>query len=418
MIMYKPTTAEMYSDVITPIMLLGKLKAVSEKCFILESMEDRERWGRWTFLGYDGHPTANNELTIDSSLKGEGLPPFIGGLVGYITYEGEMDLLLFHKIFAFDNLRQKLILIGRDNTDLEEMRRIITHGEPAVIPKFELLTPFKELFSQEEYCDKVKKTQEYISTGEVSQVVLSNLSEADVKGSLFDAYRVIRTINPSPYMFYLSGIFEIAGASPETLIKLTNGELRTFPIGGTRRRGATAEEDKQIEKELLADKKELSEHDMLVTVGKEDLQKISKPDSVKVEDYMAIKRYSHVMHITSAVTGEIREGVSFGEAIHAVLPAGTLSGAPRQRACEIIDALEQNKRGIYGGALGYISFTGDMDFCISIRLAFKKDGKVYVRSGAGVIAESVPENEYEECVNKAKAVITALDMANGGINNE
>jgi len=217
-------------------------------------------------------------------------------------------------------------------------------------------------------------------------------------------------------MFYFSGANqEIAGASPETLVKLHNGRLSTFPLGGTRRRGVTDEEDIALEKELLADKKELSEHDMLVELGKEDLGKISKDGTVKVEKYKTILRFSHVMHIGSTVIGEIREDKTGLDAINAVLPAGTLSGAPKIRAMQIINEQEQCKRGIYGGAIGYLDFTGNMDTCIAIRIVYKKNNKVFVRSGAGVVAESVSELEYQECVNKSMAVMNALKQSSGGL---
>ncbi|MDE7225956.1 MAG: anthranilate synthase component I family protein, partial [Ruminococcus sp.] len=228
----------------------------------------------------------------------------------------------------------------------------------------------------------------------------------------FNTYRVLRTINPSPYMFYFSGTdVEIAGASPETLVRLENGILHTFPLAGTRPRGKTEAEDKAIEAGLLHDEKELSEHNMLVDLGRNDLGKISRFGSVQVEKFHSIERYSHVMHIGSTVRGEIRDGFDALDAVSAVLPAGTLSGAPKIRACQIIAELENNKRGIYGGAVGYIDFTGNLDTCIAIRIAYKKNGKVFVRSGAGIVADSVPENEYQECINKAAAVINALKMA-------
>ena len=212
-------------------------------------------------------------------------------------------------------------------------------------------------------------------------------------------------------MFYFSSDdLEVAGASPETLVKLENDILHTFPLAGTRPRGETREEDLRLEKELLSDEKELAEHNMLVDLGRNDLGKVSKFGSVKVEKYLSIERFSHVMHIGSTVRGEIKEDKCALDAIDAVLPAGTLSGAPKIRAIEIINKLENNKRGIYGGAIGYIDFTGNMDTCIAIRIAFKKNGKVFVRSGAGIVADSVPKNEYQECINKAKAVMRALEM--------
>ena len=230
-----------------------------------------------------------------------------------------------------------------------------------------------------------------------------------------DTYRVLRTTNPSPYMFYFSSDdIEIAGASPETLVKLEDGILHTFPLAGTRPRGKTKEEDDRLEAELLADEKERAEHNMLVDLGRNDIGKLSEIGTVKVEKYMEIERFSHVMHIGSTVCGKIREDKDAFDAIAAVLPAGTLSGAPKIRACEIINELEDNKRGIYGGAIGYLDFTGNMDTCIAIRIAFKKNGKVFIRSGAGIVADSVPKTEYQECINKAKAVISALEEAGGG----
>ena len=235
---------------------------------------------------------------------------------------------------------------------------------------------------------------------------------APYEGSLINVYRVLRTTNPSPYMFYFSGTdLEVAGASPETLVKLENGTLHTFPMAGTRPRGRDETEDKALEKELLTDEKELAEHNMLVDLGRNDLGKISRFGTVKVEKLHSVERFSHVMHIGSSVSGKIKEEYDALDAIEAVLPAGTLSGAPKIRACQLIGELENNKRGIYGGAVGYIDFAGNMDTCIAIRMAYKKNGKVFVRSGAGIVADSVPEREYEECLNKAKATLKALELA-------
>lgn len=240
-----------------------------------------------------------------------------------------------------------------------------------------------------------------------------------MEGSLLDAYRVLRTLNPSPYMFYFSGSDgEIAGASPETLVKLEQDKLYTFPLAGTRPRGATPAEDARLETELLADEKERAEHNMLVDLGRNDIGKISRIGTVSVEKYMSIERYSHVMHIGSTVSGIIREDKDALDAVDAILPAGTLSGAPKLRACEIINELENNKRGIYGGAIGYISFTGNLDTCIAIRLAFTKNGKVFIRSGAGIVADSVPEKEYRECIQKAAAVKNAILTAQEGMEQE
>ena len=235
-------------------------------------------------------------------------------------------------------------------------------------------------------------------------------------GSLLDTYRVLRTLNPSPYMFYFSGDdIEMAGASPETLTRLEDGSLFTFPLAGSRPRGKTRAEDQALEADLLHNTKELAEHNMLVDLGRNDLGRISRIGSVHVEEYLNVLRFSHIMHLGSTVRGQIREDKSAVDAILSVLPAGTLSGAPKIRACQIIDELEGHKRGIYGGAIGYIDFTGNMDCCIGIRLAYKKKDRLYVCSGAGIVADSIPEQEYQECINKAKAVILAIRQAEGGI---
>jgi anthranilate synthase component 1 len=295
------------------------------------------------------------------------------------------------------------------------MTRLLESGQAAEMKPLKILSPFRSLFTEQHYCAMVQKAKNYIREGDIFQVVLSNRLEADVEGSLFDTYLTLRSINPSPYMFYFSsddgdqgGPFEIAGASPETLVKLRDGTLYTFPLAGTRKRGASREEDEALERELLADPKELAEHNMLVDLGRNDLGKLSEFGSVEVDKYLSIERFSHVMHIGSTVRGKIREGKTALDAIDAVLPAGTLSGAPKIRACEIINELENNKRGIYGGAIGYIDFSGNMDTCIAIRIAFKKNGKVFVRSGAGIVADSVPESEYRECETKMRAVMNAL----------
>ncbi len=299
---------------------------------------------------------------------------------------------------------------------LKEMADLIRNGKQKEFPSLKLKSSIEPQFPKAKYCEMVEKAKHYIHEGDIFQVVLSNRLEADYEGSLLDTYRVLRTTNPSPYMFYFSGEdIEVAGASPETLVKLEDGVLHTFPLAGTRPRGKTPAQDEALERELLADEKECAEHNMLVDLGRNDIGRISRFGSVSVEKYMEIERYSHVMHIGSTVRGEIKPACDAVDAVDAILPAGTLSGAPKIRACEIIAELENNKRGIYGGAIGYIDFTGNLDTCIAIRIAYKKNGKVFVRSGAGIVADSVPEKEYEECLNKAAAVTEALKTASGGI---
>ena len=372
-----------------------------------------------------------------------GLPPFTGGLVGYFSYDylcysepevkrnvedseafKDVDLMLFDKVIAFDNLRQKIILIvnmslkdpeveyNKAIMELERLSDLLHKGEKREETGGKLLGEVTALFDKPEFCEMVEKAKHHIHEGDIFQIVLSNRLSAPFEGSLLNTSRVLRTINPSPYMFYFSGTdVEVAGASPETLVKLEDGILHTFPLAGTRPRGKTPAEDEALEKELLADEKELAEHNMLVDLGRNDLGKISKFGTVQVEKLHSIERFSHVMHIGSTVRGEIDDNHDAFDAIEAVLPAGTLSGAPKIRACQLIGDLENNKRGIYGGAIGYIDFTGNMDTCIAIRIAYKKNGKVFVRSGAGIVADSVPETEYQECLNKARASLQALELA-------
>lgn len=464
-----PVVRELMADLKTPLEVLKKFMKVSDHCFLLESVEDNRQQGRYTFIGYDPSMTLtckDHELIVDAggkitmrtenpgeyirqiiednqSPRIEGLPPFTGGLVGYFSYDyikygepslklkGEdpynykdMDLMMFDKIVAYDNFRQRIQLIVNIKCDhleadynkavltLDEMEHIIRCGEEKHVAPGKLKTPLTPRFSKEEYCEKVETVRHHIYEGDIFQLVLSNPIEAEYEGSLLNAYRVLRTTNPSPYMFYFSGSdVEIAGASPETLVKVQDRVIRTFPLAGSRPRGATPEEDKALETELLADAKELSEHNMLVDLGRNDLGKICEFGSVEVERYMDILRYSHIMHIGSEVKGTVLPDKTPTDAIDAVLPAGTLSGAPKIRACQIIDELEGDKRGLYGGAVGYIDFAGNLDVCIAIRLAFKHNGVVTVRSGAGLVADSVPEKEFTECMNKAKAVVLALEEA-------
>ena len=377
----------------------------------------------------------------------EKLPPFTGGLVGYFAYDyikyneptlklesenkdgfKDIDLMLFDKVIIFDNFKQKIIIIVNIKTEnleenyqkgKEEIQKIIhliKNGQPAKNKPLKLKSEFKPLFTKKEYMEIIEKAKNYIKEGDIFQVVPSNRIEAKISGSLFDTYRVLRTTNPSPYMFYFSSdTIEIAGASPETLVKLKNGQVYTYPLAGTRPRGKTDLEDEKISQELLKDEKELAEHNMLVDLGRNDIGKISKIGSVKLKKYLNIEKFSHVMHIGSTVEGTLKEDEDFLSAIDSILPAGTLSGAPKIRACQIIDELENNKRGIYGGAIGYISLSGNLDTCIGIRIAFARNNKVFIRSGGGIVADSNPELEYQETINKAAAVIEALKTANGGI---
>ena len=461
-----PVSCELLSDFTTPIETMKILKNVSTHCYLLESALANEKWGRYTFLGFDpklevkcidGELRAGNfkihtdnpsdylrQILADyKSPRFDYLPSFTGGLGGYFSYDylaysepsvkcpvedseafQDVDLMLFDKVIAFDHARQKIILIVNMSLDdvevgynkavleLHQLAELLRHGEKKEEPGGKLLGEVTPLFDQAQFCTMVERAKVHIREGDIFQIVLSNRLSAPFEGSLLNTYRVLRTINPSPYMFYFSGTdVEVAGASPETLVKLESGILHTFPLAGTRPRGKTEAEDLALEQELLADEKELAEHNMLVDLGRNDLGKISKFGTVQVEKFHSIERFSHVMHIGSTVRGEIRPDKDALDAVEAVLPAGTLSGAPKIRACQLIGELENNKRGIYGGAIGYIDFTGNLDTCIAIRIAYKKNGKVFVRSGAGIVADSVPETEYQECLNKAGASLKALELA-------
>jgi anthranilate synthase component 1 len=300
--------------------------------------------------------------------------------------------------------------------ELDSIAKLIRYGEKEEFKPLKLQTEIELDFNEKQYCDMVEKGKEYIREGDIFQIVLSNPMRAKAEGSLFDTYRVLRATNPSPYMFYFSSDdIELSGASPETLVKLEDGKLSTFPLAGTRPRGKTPEEDLILEEGLLKDEKELAEHNMLVDLGRNDIGKISKIGTVEVEKYLSIEKFSHVMHIGSTVVGQIRDDKDAVDAVDAVLPAGTLSGAPKFRACEIIQELEGNKRGVYGGAIGYLDFAGNLDTCIAIRLVYKKNGTICIRSGAGIVADSVPETEFMECRNKARAVVAAIEAAEEGL---
>lgn len=458
-----PVCKEIYADVITPINLLRKMEAFGKNFFLLESVEGGEKWARYSFLGYepvlhitckDGMVTTKSgeiENTVKKdpmdglrellakykSPKIEGMPYFTGGFVGYFGYNmigyaepklnlrssdvDDYHLMLFDKLFVYDHLRQKIMVIanmkpkdglqGYNTAILEIEKMIALINEPNPLPEINCPqnVEFKSNMSEEEYCDMVEKTKHYIKEGDIFQGVVSRKFEADFEGSLINAYRVLRTTNPSPYMYYIQAEdLQIAGASPETMVKLVDGELTTFPVAGTRPRGKDEEEDKALEIDLLQDEKELAEHNMLVDLGRNDIGRISEYGSVHVKGYMEIHRFSKVMHIASTVKGKLRSDLDACDAVSSLLPAGTLSGAPKFRACQIIDELEVEPRGVYGGAIGYIDLSGNLDVCIAIRTAVKKGNKVSVQAGAGIVADSVPYNEYMECAHKAGAAMDAV----------
>lgn len=462
-----PVCKEILADVITPITLLRRIAASKKRFFLLESIEGGEKWGRYSFIGYDPIMRVsckNAVVTIDRNGKMKNietkkplevlrsilkdykspslkeLPPFTGGLVGYFAYSmigyaepklkiksgdfNDYDVMLFDKVIAYDHLKQKICVIvnmstdkilenyGKATAEIEKIINLINDSSPLPELKGRMKSDFECNVSEKEYCNIVEKTKEYIRDGDIFQAVISRKFTCKYDGSLINAYRVLRTINPSPYMVYMNiDDDEIISTSPETLVRLQNGRLYTFPVAGSRPRGKTDEEDIALERSLLSDEKELSEHNMLVDLGRNDLGRISKYDSVEVTKYMVIHRYSKIMHICSQVESNIRDDCDAMDAIESVLPAGTLSGAPKIRACEIIEEQEALPRDIYGGALGYMDFTGNLDTCIAIRMAYKKGENVYVQAGGGIVGDSVPKNEYEESANKAAAVMNAVRNA-------
>lgn len=462
-----PICKEIYADVITPISLLRKMETFDKNFFLLESVEGGEKWARYSFLGYEPvlHITCKNgkvtqksgeietTVTMDpmdalreqlekyKSPKIKGMPTFTGGFVGYFGYEmigyaepklnlkeSEIDdyhLMLFDKIIAYDHLRQKIMVIANMKSkdglqgynsallEIEKMITLINDHTSLEDEQSPADVEFKCSVSKEEYCKMIEKTKHYIYEGDIFQGVISRKFEADYSGSLMNAYRVLRTTNPSPYMYFIqSENMQIAGASPETMVKLVDGKLTTFPVAGTRPRGKDEQQDIELEKSLLDDEKELAEHNMLVDLARNDIGRIAEYGTVTVEEYMKIHRFSKVMHIASTVCGKLRDDMDAPDTVAALLPAGTLSGAPKFRACQIIDELESEPRGVYGGAIGYIDLSGNLDVCIAIRTAVKINDKVSVQAGAGIVADSVPESEYMECAHKAGAVIDAIKRGN------
>lgn len=463
-----PIQEEIFADLVTPIQLLRKLAASKKNYYLLESIEGGEKWGRYSFLGYDPIlrvsckeqevriqkkqetqvvKTSDSLQVIRDILKSyrapkvEGMPPFAGGFVGYFAYammahaepkltiqRGEFedyDLMLFDKVIAYDHLKQKIILVvnvrtegdlaqnyAKAKADIKGMISLIRDHTPQKEEPIYDNVHFRCNVTKEEYAEIVEKTRDYIFDGDIFQAVLSRCFVSEYEGSLINPYRVLRTTNPSPYMVYMNlEDVEIMSTSPETLVRLQDGRLVTFPVAGSRPRGKDETEDEALVKDLMSDAKELSEHNMLVDLGRNDLGRISEFGSVEVTKYQMIHKYSKIMHICSQVEGNIRPDRDALDAIQSVLPAGTLSGAPKIRACEIIDELEPEPRGIYGGALGYIDFSGNLDTCIAIRMAVKKNNKVYVQAGGGIVADSKADMEYEESANKAKAVMLAIENA-------
>ena len=446
-------------DCETPISAFLKLRGEGP-AFLLESAE-QGRVGRWSFIGFrprsvlrwslgdpgDPYALAAAEVQRHRQAPLPDLPPFAGGAVGMFGYDlvrtveplGEpnadpvglpdMALMLTDVLVAFDHLRRELTIMANvyatdDDADLErsyadavetiaDVRRRLAGPVPPAPPSAERSAPeWTSNMPPEQFEGMVERIVEYIHAGDAYQVVPSQRWSAQAPVGAFSIYRGLRAVNPSPYMYFLDfGDFEIAGASPEPLVTVHGGRIETRPIAGTRPRGASAEEDRRIAEELLADEKERAEHVMLVDLGRNDVGRVSEYASVQVDAYMEIESYSHVMHIVSRVSGRLREGVGPLDALRSILPAGTLSGAPKVRAMQIIDELEPVKRGGYGGAIGYLSYTGDLDTCIHIRTVVVKDGVAHVQAGGGTVADARPDYELRESEAKSRAVKQAIELA-------
>ncbi len=469
-----PLYTEILADTETPLSVFLKIFDKGSFNILLESAEGGEKWGRYSFLirggsyyikswrniveVYDrGRITLKETedplgfvkrlLSTFKPYKDKNLPRFWGGLVGYVGYDvvkfyenvpdkeadpvgtNDMFLTLTDLLIIYDNLSAKLKivkpLIGTDDPevkyssavrDIEEILKTIRETEDNFIISLKEREPslerWKSNISKEDFLRKVERAKRYIEEGDVIQVVISQRFRSKLRAKPENIYRALRTLNPSPYMYFIDlKHCKIIGSSPEILVRVEEGKVETRPIAGTRPRGLTEEEDKRLEEELLSDEKERAEHLMLVDLARNDIGRVAKPGTVTVENFMRVERYSHVMHIVSDVTGRLREGADAVDVLKATFPAGTVSGAPKVRAMQIIEELEPERRGIYAGSVGYFSFDGNMDMAITIRTAVIRGDEIFVQAGAGIVADSVPEREWEETVNKAKSMMKAIEMA-------
>lgn len=456
----------------TPISIFTALSQNEDNAFLLESVNNGSQWDRYSFIGF--HPerefkafgasmqvtdaSGSETQTIDhpfpflqaqldaqTSPKFEELPYFTGGLIGYFAYDAvryterrlknvpeddtkmpDVHLFDYRELVAYDHLNSNAIVIVnlRTDRDIEEQYKYAELRAAEIAAKIdnchcrgqyrddEPAVRITSNMSKERFMGMVRSAKEYIKAGDIFQVVLSQRFEVDNPPDSFEVYRRLRATNPSPYLYYFkTKDYEISGASPELLVKVTDGVAATRPIAGTRPRGKDKAEDIALEQSLLADEKEKAEHTMLVDLGRNDLGRVSEFGTVKVTDFMRVERYSKVMHLVSDVQGKLKSGFKPMNALQAVLPAGTLSGAPKVRAMEIIDELENRKRGLYGGTVGYFGFNGDMNTCIAIRTILYRNGKAYIQAGAGIVADSDPEREFEETNHKAGAMLSALKEA-------
>ena len=472
-----PVFREILADIETPVTALMKL-ADRPHLFLLESVEGGEKWGRYSFLGADLRATfrvRDDEVVIEENgavqrrphggdplrilkellgryrpVPGEGLPRFFGGAVGFLGYEmvryfeklptgagggiqtDDAVFLITDTLVIFDNVRHTLKVVACAFTEGEEdllpvyeeaVRRIdaltdllrATRPEKTVAAGPKASPPFRPNMTPDAFKDLVGKAKEYIVAGDVIQVVISQRFQRDSAADPVDLYRALRHVNPSPYLFFLKfDDMHLIGSSPEVMVRLEEGIAELKPIAGTRRRGKNEQEDRRLADELLGDPKERAEHVMLVDLGRNDLGRIARIGSVQVGQLMAVERYSHVMHLVSDIQAQLAPEKDCFDVLKATFPAGTLSGAPKVRAMEIIAELEPARRGPYGGAVGYFSFNGNMDFCITIRTMLLKDGKIFLQAGAGIVADSDPETEYKETLGKAEGMVQAVRLAEAG----
>ena len=469
-----PIYKELSADLETPVSAFMKL-GDNDYSYLLESVEQGQQVGRYSFIGIDYHGIVSckdkqlqiedkdgnliNSCKTDNPVEDledilaeyeaveiEELPMFYGGAVGYLGYDAiqyfedipqtneddlavpEMLFVLSDTVLIFDHLHHNMKVVTNvkigDNPDkdyeagIEKIEEVIDRLETADISRTEKeatdLTAHSNM-SKEEFMSSIKKIKDYIEIGDIFQTVFSQRLAVPIESDPFSIYRELRRLNPSPYMYYLNfGDFNLVGSSPELLVRVEDNEVETRPIAGTRKRGSDKAEDKELAQDLLEDEKERAEHTMLVDLGRNDIGRVSEYGTVDVTELMEVEYYSHVMHLVSNVTGELSSAEDIYSALEACFPAGTVSGAPKIRAMEIIDELEPTRRGPYAGSIGYFSYSGNLDSCITIRTILTKDKQAYVQAGAGIVADSDPEAEYEETLNKASALLEAVRLAEGG----
>jgi anthranilate synthase component 1 len=472
-----PVCRRLNADFLTPVMAYLKLRSPQNYSFLLESVIKGEQLGRYSFIGSSPVKSIEKSNTEVSHIQGkerdsnsnsffsmlqselhkyqsaiaEDLPRFTGGAVGFIGYDmiheieeiphhssvtlniPDAVMSFYHELIAFDHLKNEVILIANVFIEalgdldklykraIKRLEKIITILKKPLNLNLEFSAELENLqsnFSKKDFTKAVEKAKDHIYAGDIFQVVLSQRMQVSFTGDVFQVYRSLRTINPSPYMFFLDfHDYQLIGSSPEPLLRVENGEAEIIPIAGTRPRGKTQQEDELLSKSLLNDPKELAEHVMLVDLARNDMGRVSEFGSVRVDDFQTIEKYSHVIHIISRVKGKLASRYDAVDAFKAAFPAGTVSGAPKIRAMEIINAMEPEKREFYAGAIGYFDYSGNMDMCIAIRTLLAKNHKLYFQAGAGIVADSIPEKEYQETINKGGALKSAIEIASGGIHD-